>query len=150
MQPVELETDTPGVAMRKILEAAVVAALASPLGLQARDVKLGTCETSVGAWEFKEGGRALIAKEGDEYRVLWITTFVNTNGATEPEGVAGDCTCQDASKKLVWKCRVAYSFESSQIGTEQTFEWIVDGDTLNSWYIAPDGKRSATGLRRPK
>jgi hypothetical protein len=136
--------------MRGVLGATVVLVLVSPLGLHAADARLGTCDASVGAWEFKEGGRAVIARDGDKYHVIWVTTFVNANGATEPEGVAAVCTCQDASAKLVWKCRVAYSFEPSQIGTEQTFEWAVDGDTLNSWYIAPDGKRSATGMRRPK
>src|SRR5262249_12426157 len=126
--------------------------LAPGPGLQAGDVKLGSCAMSIGAWEFTspEGGRAVIAKDGDRYHAVWITTFVNTSGTTEPEGVAADCACQDAPNKLVWKCRVAYAFPSSQIGADQTFEWAVDGNTLNSWYIAPDGTRSPTGLRRPK
>jgi len=133
--------------------APLIAVLLAPsLGLQAGDAKLGSCATSIGAWEFTSPvqGRAVIAKDGDRYHVLWITTFVNTNGRSEPEGVATECTCQDASNKLVWKCRVAYSFQSDQIGADQTFEWSLDGETLNSWYIAPDGTRSATALRRPK
>jgi hypothetical protein len=138
--------------MRKRVGAVIAVLLAPALGLQAGDVKLGTCATSVGAWEFTSParGRAVFAKEGDRYRALWITTFVDTNGRTQPEGVAADCTCQDATNKLVWKCRVAFAFEADQIGADQTFEWTVDGDTLNSWYVAPDGTRSATGLRRPK
>jgi hypothetical protein len=138
--------------MRKTVGVVVAVLLAPALGLQAGDARLGSCATSTGAWEFTsaEGGRAVIAKDGDKYHAVWITTFVNPNGRTEPEGVAADCTCQDASNKLVWKCRVAYSFQSDQIGADQTFEWAVDGGTLNSWYIAPDGTRSATGLRRPK
>ncbi|HXK12210.1 MAG TPA: hypothetical protein VMT70_21405 [Vicinamibacteria bacterium] len=138
--------------MRSRLAATVLMLLASPFSLQAADVSLGTCEGSVGAWEFttKEGGRAVIAGEGDRYHVLWVTTFVNGSGATVPEGVAADCTCRPAPKKLVWECRVAFSFEAGDIGTQQRFEWMVDGGTLNSWFVAPDGKRSATGLRRPK
>ncbi len=138
--------------MRKLLGTAAVVLLATPLGLQAGDVRLGRCETSVGAWDFasKEGGRAVIAKQGEKYHVMWITTFVNTDGRTEPEGIAAECTCQDAPMKLVWKCRVAFSLQSSQIGTDQTYEWAVDGDTLSSWYVAPDGKRSATPIRRAR
>jgi hypothetical protein len=138
--------------MRNFLGTATVALLATPLGLQAGDVRLGNCESSVGAWEFtsKEGGRAVIAREGDKYHAMWVTTFVNSNGMTEPEGIAAECTCQNASNRLVWKCRVAFSFQSSQIGADQMFEWAVDGDTLNSWYVAPDGNRSATGIRRPR
>ena len=141
-----------GGTMGSLLRTMIFVLLASPLGLQAADVKLGTCETSVGAWEFttKEGGRAVIAKEGGKYHVLWLTSFTNTSGTAEPEGVAAECTCHDGSNKLLWRCRVAFSFQTSDIGTEQNFEWIVDGGTLNSWYIAPDGKRSATGIRRPK
>jgi hypothetical protein len=138
--------------MRGLFGAAVVVFLASPPGLQAADARLGTCATSVGAWEFtsKEGGRAVIARDGDAYHVMWVTTFVDTAGATQPEGIAAECACQDAPGKLVWKCRVAFSFDASTIGAEQTFEWAVDGGTLNSWYVAPDGKRSATPLRRVK
>jgi hypothetical protein len=136
--------------MRDLLRAAAVLLLATPLRLQAGDVRLGSCETSAGAWEFtsKEGGRAMIAKEGEKYHVMWITTFVNTDGMTEPEGIAAECTCQDSPRKLVWKCRVAFSLQSSQIGTDQMYEWALDGDTLSSWYVAPDGKRSATPIRR--
>jgi hypothetical protein len=138
--------------MRRFLGAAVVVLLASPLVLHAADVRLGSCEGSVGAWDFatKEGGRAVIAKEGSTYHAVWITTFVNTNGETEPEGVAADCICQDAPNKLVWKCRVAFSLQSNQTGAEQTFEWTTDGRTLTSWYIGPDGTRSGTAIRRPK
>ena len=138
--------------MPKPVGAMVAVLLAQALGLQAGDAKLGSCATSIGAWEFTspERGRAVIAKDGDTYHTLWITTFVNTNGRTEPEGVAAECTCQDVTNKLVWKCRVVYSFQADEIGADQTFEWAVDADTLNSWYIAPDGTRSATGLRRPK
>ena len=136
--------------MRSTLGAMVVMLLVSPLELQAGDASLGTCVASVGAWEFIEGGRAVIARDSDKYHAVWLTTFVNTDGATEREGVAAQCTCQDASDKLVWKCRVAYSFEPSQVGAEQTFEWTVNGGTLNSWFIAPDGTRSATALRRPR
>jgi len=138
------------VPMRSVSGALVAMLLTSPLPLQAGQATLGTCAASVGAWEFIEGGRAVIAREGDRYHAVWLTTFVNTNGATEREGVAAGCTCQDATNKLVWKCRVAYAFDSSQVGAEQTFEWTVDGDTLNSWFIAPDGTRSATALRRPR
>ena len=139
-------------AMQRLFEAAVVVLLASPLALQAGDVTLGTCEGSVGAWEFTspEGGRAVIARDGGKYRVLWVTTFVNERGVTEPEGIAADCTCQDAPQKLVWKCRVAYSLQAGLLGAEQTFEWAVDGGSLNSWYVAPDGKRTATGIRRAR
>lgn len=138
--------------MRKTVSATVAVLLASALGVGASDEKLGSCATSIGAWEFASpaDGRAVIAKDGDKYHAVWITTFVNPNGRSEPEGVAADCTCHDASSKLVWKCRVAYSFQSDQIGADQTFEWTADGGTLKSWYIAPDGTRSATGLRRPK
>ena len=136
--------------MRSVSGALVAMLLASPLPLQAGEATLGTCAASVGAWEFIEGGRAVIAREGDRYHAVWLTTFVNTNGATEREGVAAECACQDAPNKLVWKCRVAYSFEPSQVGAEQTFEWIVNGGTLNSWFIAPDGTRSATAMRRPR
>jgi hypothetical protein len=128
----------------------VVMLMTTPLVLQAGDASLGTCAASVGAWEFVEGGRAVIARDGEKYHALWLTTFVNGDGATEREGVAAQCTCQDAPAKLAWKCRVAYSFDARQVGTEQTFEWTVDGGTLNSWYIAPDGTRSATALRRPR
>ena len=134
----------------RMLAAMVVMLLTTPLELQAAERTLGTCAASVGAWEFIEGGRAVIARDGDKYHALWLTTFVNTGGATEREGVAAQCSCQDASNKLVWKCRVAYSFEQSQVGTEQTFEWTVNGGTLNSWFIAPDGTRSATAMRRPR
>jgi len=134
----------------RMLAAMVVMLLTTPLELQAAETTLGTCAASVGAWEFIEGGRAVIARDGDKYHALWLTTFVNTGGATEREGVAAQCSCQDASNKLVWKCRVAYSFEQSQVGTEQTFEWTVNGGTLNSWFIAPDGTRSATAMRRPR
>lgn len=138
--------------MRRLIWATALVLLASPLGLQGGDVRLGSCEASVGAWEFssEEGGRAVIAREGDKYHALWITTFAAADGRTQPEGVAADCTCRDASDKLVWKCLVTFSFDSSQVGATQTFEWTVDGGTLKSWYIAPDGKRSATGLRRTK
>ena len=136
--------------MRSVLGALVAMLLTSPLQLQAGQATLGTCAASVGAWEFIEGGRAVIAREGDRYHAVWLTTFVNTNGATQREGVAAGCTCQDAPNKLVWKCRVAYSFDSSQVGAEQSFEWSVDGDTLTSWFIAPDGTRSATALRRAR
>lgn len=138
--------------MDDILGKAALVLLAVPLGLQAGDVRLGTCETSVGAWEFatKEGGRVVIANESEKYHVLWITTFVNADGNTEAEGIAAECSCQDAAKKLVWKCRVAFSLQPSQVGTDQVYEWAVDGATLNSWYVSPDGKRSATPMRRPR
>ena len=136
--------------MRSMLGVMVVMLMTSPLEPQAGEARLGTCAASVGAWEFIEGGRAVIARDGDKYHALWLTTFVNTDGATEREGVAAQCTCQDASNKLLWKCHVAYSFERSQVGAEQTFEWTVNGGTLNSWFIAPDGTRSATPLRRPR
>ena len=138
--------------MRRFLGVAAAVLLASPFVLDAGDLKLGSCEGSIGAWDFanKEGGRAVIAKQGNTYHAVWITTFVNTNGETEPEGVAADCTCQDAPSKLVWKCRVAFAFQSNQIGTVQTFEWTADANTLTSWYIAPDGTRGGTPIRRPK
>jgi hypothetical protein len=138
--------------MRSLLGATAVVLLASPLGVHAADVRLGTCEASVGAWEFasKEGGRAVIARGGDRYHVMWVTTFVDSQGVTQPEGIAAECTCRDAPTRLAWKCRVAFSFDSSLVGAEQTYEWAVDGGTLNSWYVAPDGTRSATPLRRPK
>jgi hypothetical protein len=126
--------------------------LAMPPVVQASDVQLGSCETSAGAWEFtsKEGGRAVIARQGDKYQVMWITSFVDTAGRTQPEGIAAECSCRDAPKKLVWRCRVAFSLETSLTGTDQTYEWAVDGGTLNSWYVAPDGKRSATPIRRAR
>ena len=93
--------------MRSVSGALVAMLLASPLPLQAGEATLGTCAASVGAWEFIEGGRAVIAREGDRYHAVWLTTFVNTNGATEREGVAAECACQDAPNKLVWKCRVS-------------------------------------------
>ena len=138
--------------MRSVLGTAAVVLLATPLGLRASDVQLGSCETSVGAWEFtsKDGGRAVIARQGDKYHVMWITTFVDTDGRTQPEGIAAECTCQDAPKKLVWKCRVAFSLQPSQIGADQTYEWAVDGETLNSWYVAADWQRSATPIRRAR
>ncbi len=138
--------------MRNVLGTAALVLLATPLGLRAADVPLGTCETSAGAWEFatREGGRAVISRQGDRYHVIWITTFVNGDGRIEPEGIAAECRCQDAPQKLVWKCRVAFSLQASQIGTDQTYEWAVDRGTLNSWYVAPDGTRSATPMKRPR
>lgn len=134
------------------LGATVLLLLTSTLRLHAEDLKLGSCDASGGAWEFtsEEGGRAVIARDGDKYHVIWVTTFVNTGGTTEPEGIAADCSCHDAPNKLVWNCSVAFSFQPGQVGTQQTYEWTVDGNTLKSWYIAPDGKRSATGMRRPR
>ncbi len=136
--------------MRSLPGIAAVVLLGTPLALGASDVPLGSCETSAGAWEFtsREGGRAVIARQGEKYHVMWITTFVDANGKTEPEGIAAECSCRDAPKKLVWKCRVAFSLQSSLIGADQTYEWTVDGGTLNSWYVAPDGTRSATPMRR--
>ena len=138
--------------MRGFLATAAAVLLATPIGLQAGDVPLGSCETSVGAWDFtsKEGGRAVIARQGERYHVMWITTFVDPGGKTQPEGIAAECTCRNAPEKLVWKCHVALSLDPSLIGADQTYEWAVDGGTLSSWYVAPDGKRSATPLRRAK
>ncbi len=138
--------------MRHAFGIAALLLLATPVGLRAGDVPLGACESSIGAWEFatKEGGRAVIARETGKYHVIWITTFVNADGKTEPEGIAAECTCQDTPKKLVWKCRVAFSLEASQIGADQTYEWAVDRGILSSWYVAPDGTRSATPITRPR
>jgi len=140
--------------MRSPLKATLLLLLASPLGLQAGDTKLGTCESAVGPWEFivQPGGRGLMTKEGAKYHVMWVARVANaTAGTTEAEGTAAECTCQAAAQKLVWKCRVSFSLRPSEIGTEQTYEWGVDGDTLKSWYVGPDGKRSdGVGIRRPK
>ena len=47
MQPVDAGTKIQGVAMRSVLRATVVVLLTAPVGLQADDVRLGTCEASV-------------------------------------------------------------------------------------------------------
>src|SRR6185295_19763516 len=59
----------------RMLAAMVVMLLTTPLELQAAETTLGTCAASVGAWEFIEGGRAVIARDGDKYHALWLTTF---------------------------------------------------------------------------
>lgn len=133
--------------MRSLLAVAVLV-LTSPVAVSAADLTVGTCAATVGAWDFVGGGRTVIARDGEKYHSLWLTTFVNAKGETEREGVGAECSCQDAKSTLVWKCRVAYSFDASQVGSEVNLEWKVDGGVLNTWYIAPDGTRSATGLRR--
>ena len=141
--------------MRSRLIAAILLLLASPLGLQAGTANLGTCETSVGAWEFAttSGGRLLVARKGPgaTYDVVWVAKFANSDtGDIEPEGVAAECTCANAATKLVWKCRVLFSLQYLRIGSHQTYEWSSDGDTLKSWYIAPEGKRNeGLPIRRP-
>ena len=137
-------------AMKTLLAATALSVLTSPLALAAPSV--GTCQASVGVWEFttKEGGRMVVAKDGQTYRTAWVTSFVAADGSASPEGVVADCSCQNAPSKLLWNCRVAYSHEPAQIGTELRFEWTVEGGALSSWYLAADGTRSPTGMRRPK
>lgn len=140
--------------MRGLLETTVALVLALPLGLESADAKLGTCETSVGAWEFasQAGGRAVVAKEGSKYQVLWITKLVNLDtGATEAEGGAAECTCDKAPGVLVWKCHIAFSLRPNQIGADERYEWAVDGANLRSFLVGPDGKRNeGIAFRRPK
>jgi hypothetical protein len=93
-----------------------------------------------------------MTKEGAKYHVMWVANVANAStGNTEAVGAAAECSCQAAASKLVWKCRVAFSLRPAEIGTEQTYEWGVDADSLKSWYIGPDGKRNeGVGIRRPK
>jgi len=138
------------------LMAAVLLLLALSLGPQAGAANLGTCETSVGVWEFAttSGGRLLITREGpgSKYDVVWVAKFTNSDtGDVEPEGVAAECTCANAATRLVWKCQVVFSLQYVRIGSHQTYEWSSDGDTLKSWYVAPDGKRNeGVPIRRPR
>jgi hypothetical protein len=140
--------------MRCLLRAAGLLLLASPLPLYAADAKLGTCESATGTWEFanQAGGRALVARDGPRYEVIWITKAANAStGAAEALGSAGHCTCAAATGKLVWKCHITFSLQPNQAGTDPTFEWAVDGETLRSFFIGPDGKRDAgIAFRRPK
>ena len=80
-----------------------------------------------------------------------MAKFANSDtGDVEPEGMAAECTCANNVTTLVWKCRVVFSLQYLRIGSHQTYEWSNDGDTLKSWYIAPDGKRNeGLPIRRP-
>ena len=135
------------------LAAAVLLLLASPLASQPEAPKVGTCETAVGAWEFatKTGGRILISREGTNYDVLWVAKFTNPDtGDVEPEGMAAKCTCAKSEAKLLWKCRVVFSLQYLRIGSHQKFEWGAEGNTLKSWYLAPNGTRNeGVPIRRP-
>jgi hypothetical protein len=140
--------------MRSLRHAAGLLLLASPLPLGAADVKLGTCESSTGVWEFANpaGGRGLVARDGPKYQVIWITKAANaTTGASDAVGGAGHCTCAAETGKLVWKCHIAYSLQPNEMGADQTYEWAVDGDALRSFLIGQDGKRNeGVAIRRPK
>jgi hypothetical protein len=83
--------------MRNSVKGIAALLLASPLGLQAADTRLGSCENTVGAWEIvgQPGGRGLTTKEGAKYQVIWVFRIANAStGATEGAGQAGECTCR--------------------------------------------------------
>jgi hypothetical protein len=62
----------------------------------------------------------------------------------------GECSCNEANGKLVWKCRTVFFARPGDIGAEQTWEWVKDGDAFTVWRIAPDGTRTEqSSIRRP-
>lgn len=128
--------------------------LAAPPGLQAAEARVGTCESTVGAWELvgSPGGRGLMTREGAKYEVLWVFRVANAStGAPEGAGQAGECTCRPTADRLAWNCLVVFSLQAAETGAEQTFEWEPDGDAWKVWHVGPDGKRTAGGaVRRPK
>jgi len=138
--------------MRSSVKVALVMLMASPLGLQAADAKLGTCESSVGVWEFiGQPGRGLLTKAGAKYQVMWIANLAGGTGATEAGGQAAECSCQATAGKLIWKCRIAFSLRPAEVGADQIYEWTVAGDTLKSSLVGPDGKPTeGVGIRRPQ
>ena len=129
--------------MRGLWEATLFAALVCPNALQAAEAKAGTCEAAVGAMEFtSQPGRAVIAKAGSKYQIVYVATSTNpATKATEPLGGASECTCDGSAGKLLWNCRVLFSLQPAQIGSQEKYEWAVDGENVKSWPIGPDGKR---------
>lgn len=55
------------------------------------------------------------------------------------------------TSRLFWKCRVVFSLQSAEVGTEQTFEWEPDGAARKVWHVGSDGRLVSGGaVRRPK
>jgi hypothetical protein len=138
--------------MRSLFAAAalVLSALAP---LTAADTGLGTCDTSVGQWEFAtQPGRALIAKEEGNFEVFYLTQFTDpTSGTIVSDGSASECTCEGAASKLTWTCHVRFALRPDEIGATETYEWTVEQGILKSWSVAPDGQRGrGIAIRRPK
>jgi len=138
--------------MRSPMGAALMMLLASALVLQAGNEKVPTCDGAVGAWEFiGQPGRGLMSKVGSKFQVMWVAQMPASAGATEAAGQAAECTCAAAPGKLVWKCRIAFSLRPAEVGTDQTYEWGMDGDILKSRLVGPDGKpNEGVGFRRPQ
>jgi len=136
--------------------------LCSPL--LAGEPEPGSCDGAVGVWEYKEPvrGRAIIAKLGDKYTIVYFLLAGPQEGPptgqpTEAQKAAAldalsagasEFSCQGSGGKLQWKGHTLYTAKPEDAGPTWTLDMELDGDTARWWFLGPDGSRGPMGEAR--
>jgi len=146
--------------MRFSLLVLLFLAMQSSSSVMAAEASRKRCDTFVGVWEYVEPsrpGRAVIAKQGDKYTAVWVSTETDrkpTEPLTDAEkaqaystagAAAADMTCGPTREK--W--RIFYSLRPQEVGAE--FETEIESDrngVLRWWFVRPDGTRGDKGAAR--
>jgi hypothetical protein len=124
----------------------------------AADVKAGSCDALVGAWDYAPPtppGSFVIARQGEKYVGSFFMTTrppgAKTGGPSAKADEAGaaastsagvwEFTCDESRGILRAKNRVLRSLNFDPVGSESVVDLELKGEQVNWWLIGPDGKR---------
>jgi uncharacterized protein (TIGR02246 family) len=103
-----------------------------------------SCDTAIGVWETvppDTPGRAVVAKAGGVFHVVFVKPALDTRVANVPSlSLASRCSCEGPGDKLQWKCVTDLSLRAADVGTQAVYGGLIEGDNWQSWVIGADGK----------
>jgi hypothetical protein len=125
--------------MRHPLLLSLAFAMQATVGTASGAPAAGDCDKYLGVWEYIEPsapGRVVVARHGDKYTAIWVTTA----GAA-----AAEMSCAGARATF----QILYSMNSAASGTSFTTEAEPERDGVLKWWgIGADGKRGDSGAAR--
>lgn len=129
--------------MRRLWAAALLVTILHAGAAQAGQVQ-SSCDTAIGVWETvppDAPGRAVVAKAGGVFHVVFVKPALDTKVANVPSlSLASRCSCEGPGDKLQWKCVTDLSLRAPDVGTQAVYAGLIEGDNWQSWVIGADGK----------
>ena len=129
--------------MRRLWAAALLVTILHAAAAKAGQVQ-SSCDTAIGAWDTvppDAPGRAVVAKAGGVFHVVFVKPALDTKVAKAPSlSLASRCTCEGPGDKLQWKCVTDLSLRAADVGTQAVYGGLIEGDDWQSWVVRADGK----------